>query len=188
MSQPDDLPPGRVASRRVYDGRVINLDVDTVRFPDGSIGELEIVRHPGASAIVPFLSDPMGEDPQVLLIRQYRYAAGEFIYEVPAGTLDEGESPEECARRELREETGCTAERVEHMYTIYTTPGFTDERIHLYMAVGLTRGESGREADEFMEVEAMPLSRALGMIERGEIKDAKSAVALLYAAGFRAGR
>ena len=188
MSQPDDLPPGRVATRRIYDGRAINLDVDTVRFPDGSIGELEIVRHPGASAIVPFLSEPAGEDPQVLLIRQYRYAAGEFIYEVPAGTLDEGESPDECARRELREETGCTAERVEHMYTIYTTPGFTDERIHLYMAVGLTRGEAGREADEFMEVEAMPLSRALGMIERGELKDAKSALALLYAAGFRAGR
>jgi|SRR4051812_10310870 ADP-ribose pyrophosphatase len=188
MSQPDDLPPGRVATRRIYDGRAINLDVDTVRFPDGSIGELEIVRHPGASAIVPFLSDPMGEDPQVLLIRQYRYAAGEFIYEVPAGTLDDGESPDECAVRELREETGCTAERVEHMYTILTTPGFTDERIHLYMAVGLTQGESGREADEFMEVEPMPMSRALAMIERGELKDAKSALALLYAAGFRSGR
>ena len=129
MSQPDDLPPGRVATRRVYDGRVISLDVDTVRFPDGSIGDLEIVRHPGASAVVPFLSDPAGEDPQVLLIRQYRYAAGEFIYEVPAGTLDAGETPLECARRELREETGCTAERVEHMYSIYTTPGFTDEQI-----------------------------------------------------------
>jgi ADP-ribose pyrophosphatase len=188
MSQPDDLPPGRVATRRVFTGRAINLDVDTVRFPDGSIGELEIVRHPGASAIVPFLSDPAGEDPQVLLIRQYRYAAGEYIYEVPAGTLDDGESPDECARRELREETGCTAERVEHMYTIYTTPGFTDERIHLYMAVGLTRGEAGREADEFMEVEAVSLSRALEMIERGELRDAKSALALLYAAGFRAGR
>lgn len=188
MSQPDVLPPGRVATRRVYDGRVINLDVDTVRFPDGSTGELEIVRHPGASAVVPFLSDPAGGDPQVLLIKQYRYAAGAFIYEVPAGRLDEGEAPLDCARRELREETGCTAERVEHMYTMYTTPGFTDERIHLFMAVGLTQGEAGREADEFLEVETMRLSEALAMIERGEIADSKTALALLYAAGFRARR
>ena len=188
MSQPDALPPGRVATRRVYNGRVINLDVDTVRFPDGSIGELEMVRHPGASAVVPFLSDPAGDDPQVLLIRQYRYAAEGFIYEVPAGRLDPGEAPVDCARRELREETGCTAERVEHMYTMYTTPGFTDEKIHLFMAVGVTRGEAQREADEFVEVETMSLSRALELIERGEIRDSKTALALLYAAGFRAGR
>ena len=188
MSQPDALPPGRVATRRVYNGRVINLDVDTVRFPDGSIGELEMVRHPGASAVVPFLSDPAGDDPQVLLIRQYRYAAEGFIYEVPAGRLDPGEAPVDCARRELKEETGCTAERVEHMYTMYTTPGFTDEKIHLFMAVGVTRGEAQREADEFVEVETMSLSRALELIERGEIRDSKTALALLYAAGFRAGR
>jgi ADP-ribose pyrophosphatase len=188
MSQPDVLPTGRVATRRVYNGHVINLDVDTVRFPDGSIGELEMVRHPGASAIVPFLTDPAGEDPQLLLIRQYRYAAEEYIYEVPAGRLDAGEAPVDCARRELREETGCTAERVEHMYTMYTTPGFTDEKIHLFMAVGLTRGEAQREADEFVEVVTMSLSEALGRIERGEIKDSKTALALLYAAGFRAGR
>lgn len=182
------ISPGRVSTRRVYDGRVINLDVDTVRFPDGSVGELEMVRHPGASAVVPFLSDPTGEDPQVLLIRQYRYAAEEFIYEVPAGRLDAGEDPLDCARRELREETGCTAERVEHMYTMYTTPGFTDEKIHLFMAVGLTHGDAGREADEFLELETLALSRALEMIERGEIKDSKTALALLFAAGFRAGR
>jgi ADP-ribose pyrophosphatase len=188
MSQAGSLPPGRVATRRVYVGRVINLDVDTVRFPDGSTGELEMVRHPGASAVVPFLSDPAGNDPQVLLIKQYRYAAGEFIYEVPAGRLDPGEAPLDCARRELREETGCTAERVEHMYTMYTTPGFTDEKIHLFMAVGLTQGEARREADEFVEIETMSLSRALELIERGEIKDSKTALALLYAAGFRAGR
>lgn len=188
MTTPSSLPPGRVSTRRVYHGRIIDLDVDTVRFPDGSIGELEIVRHPGASAVLPFLSDPAGDDPQVLLIRQYRYAVEEFIYEVPAGRLDAGEDPLDCARRELREETGCTAERVEHMYTMYTTPGFTDEKIHLFLAVGLTQGEAGREADEFLEVVPMPLSRALAMIERGEIKDSKTALALLYAAGFRAGR
>jgi ADP-ribose pyrophosphatase len=178
----------RVSTRRMYTGRIINLDIDTVRFPDGNIGELEMIRHPGASAVVPFLSDPAGDDPTVLLIRQYRYAAERYLYEVPAGRLDPGEAPEACARRELREETGCTAERVEHLFTMYTTPGFTDEKIHLFMAVGITRGENEREADEFIEVETMPLSRALGLVEQGEIQDAKTALALLYAAGFRAGR
>jgi ADP-ribose pyrophosphatase len=172
----------------VYTGRIVDLDVDTVRFPDGSTGELEIFHHPGASAVVPFLSDPAGADPQLLLIRQYRYAAGGWLYEIPAGTLDEGEDPAVCARRELEEETGCTAERVERLTTIHSTPGFCDERIHLFMAVGLTMGEHRRERDEFLEVERMSLSAALARIERGEITDAKSVVGLLYAAGFRAGR
>jgi len=178
----------RVSTRRVYTGRVISLDVDTVRFPNGTVGELEMIRHPGASAVVPFLSDPDGDDPQLLLIRQYRYAAERYLYEIPAGRLDPGEAPEDCARRELREETGCEAARVEHMFSMYTTPGFTDERIHLFLAVGLTRGENAREADEFIELETMPLSRALSLVERGEIQDAKTALGLLYAAGFRAGR
>jgi ADP-ribose pyrophosphatase len=182
------VPGAKLSSRRVYTGKVLNLDIDRVRFPDGSEGELEIIRHSGASAIVPFLSDPAGEDPQILLIRQYRYAAEDFLYEVPAGRLDAGEDPAACAIRELMEETGCTAQRVEHLYTMYTTPGFTDERIHVFMAVGLERGEHKREADEFMDVETMPLSRALSLIERGEIKDAKTALSILYAAGFRAGR
>ncbi len=178
----------RISTRRVYTGRVINLDVDTVRFPNGTVGDLEMIRHPGASAVVPFLSDPMGTDPQVLLIRQYRYAAEQYLYEVPAGRLDAGEAPEACARRELREETGCVAERVEHLFSMYTTPGFTDEKIHLFMAVGLTRGEVAREADEFIELETVSLAKALELVERGEIQDAKTALALLYAAGFRAGR
>jgi len=178
----------RVSTRRVYTGRVINLDVDTVRFPNGTVGELEMIRHSGASAVVPFLSDPARNDPQILLIRQYRYAAEQYLYEIPAGRLDPGEAPEHCARRELREETGCEAERVEYLFSMYTTPGFTDERIHLFMAVGLTRGENAREADEFIELETMPLSGALSLVERGEIQDAKTALGLLYAAGFRSGR
>jgi ADP-ribose pyrophosphatase len=173
---------------RVYSGRIVSLDVDEVTFPDGSRGQLEIFRHPGASAVVPFLSDPAGEDPQVLLIKQYRHAVGGWLYEIPAGRLDAGEDPADCARRELEEETGCTAERVERLTTIFTTPGFCDERIHLFLADGLTMGEHRREPDEFLEIERVPLSRALAMIEGGDIQDAKTIVGLLYAAGFRAGR
>jgi ADP-ribose pyrophosphatase len=182
------VEPGQVSSHRVHTGKIVHLDLDTVRFPDGSTGELEMFRHPGASAVVPFLSDPAGADPEVLLIRQYRYASGGYLYEIPAGRLDPGEDPADCARRELQEETGCTAHQVERLTTIFTTPGFCDEQIHLFMAVGLTRGEHAREKDEFLEVETLPLSRALAMVERGEIRDSKTVVGLLYAAGFRAGR
>ena len=178
----------QLSSRRVYTGRVINVDVDTVQFPNASTGELEMVRHPGASAVVPFLTDPNGDDPQILLIKQYRYAAGDFIYEIPAGKLDRGEDPRECARRELREETGCTAERIDHVYTFYTTPGFTDEVIHAYMASGLTRGAVEHETDEFMSVETVTLSHALELIKTGALKDAKTALSILFVAGFRLGK
>src|SRR5437762_10241384 len=101
----------QLATRRVYSGRVVRLDVDTIRFPDGSTGELEVIRHPGAAAVVPCLTDPKGSDPTILMIKQYRYAAGGPLWEIPAGTLDSGEAPDACARRELLEETGVTAER-----------------------------------------------------------------------------
>jgi len=176
--------PGKIIGTRGYTGKVISIDIDTVRFPDGSTGQLEMVRHPGASAIVPLLGD-LDDDPEVLLIRQYRYAADGYLYEIPAGRLDAGEEPLACAHRELKEETGYTASRVEHLFTMYTTPGFTDEKIHLFMATGLKAGEWKREADEFMELVPTKLSRALSMIEQGEIQDAKTALALLYTAGFR---
>lgn len=189
MSAPqkgDALEPGKISHRRIHTGRIITLDTDTVRFPDGSVGEMDMVHHPGASAIVPFLSDPKGDDPQILLLKQYRYAAGQYLYEIPAGRLDADEAPRDCAIRELREETGCTADRMEFLTTIFTTPGFSDERIHLFLAVGLTRGETAHEADEFMTVETVTLSHALRLIEKGEISDAKTGLGLLFAAGFRA--
>ena len=178
---------GKRSGRRVYTGRVLNLDVDVVEFPDGTLGELEIFRHPGASAVVPFLTDPRGEDPQILLIKQYRYAAGDYMYEIPAGRLDPGEDPAACAHRELREETGCSAASMEHLYTIYTTPGFTDEKIHIFLASDLTQGDAAREADEFLTVEPVKLSRALELVKSGELKDSKTAVGILYAAGFVSG-
>jgi ADP-ribose pyrophosphatase len=122
------------------------------------------------------------------MIRQYRYAADGYLYEIPAGRLNKGEDPRECAMRELKEETGCTAEQIERLFSFYTTPGFTDEKIHVFLATGLVPGETKHEADEFLDLEPMLLSRALDMVESGEIMDAKTALALLYAAGFRAGR
>jgi ADP-ribose pyrophosphatase len=179
---------GKLSSTRVYSGKVVSIDQDQVEFPDGSVGELEIFRHPGASAVVPFLSDPAGDDPQLLLIRQYRYAASGYLLEIPAGRLEHDESPETCAIRELREETGCSAERYERMTTIFPTPGFCDEQIHIFMATGLEQGETAHEFDEFVEPEPVALSEALAMIERGEIRDGKTIIGILFAAGFRAGR
>jgi ADP-ribose pyrophosphatase len=174
----------QLARRPVYTGRVVSLDVDTVRYPDGSTGELEVIRHPGAAAVLPFASDPRGADPTVLLIRQYRYAAGGPLLEIPAGRLGPGEDPAECARRELLEEVGVTAGRVEHLTTMWTTPGFTDERIHLYWAAELTAGAPAREPDEFIEVVPKPLSEALGLVRDGGICDGKTVAAILYMAGF----
>ena len=179
------VPEAQLATTELYRGRIISLNRDTVRFPDGSITtEFDIARHPGASAIVPFMSDPGGDNPQLLLLRQYRYAAGGYIYEIPAGRLDDGESATDCAARELKEETGCTAERLVPLTTMFTTPGFTDEVIHLFLATGLTHGESNREADEFVDIVIMSLSEALELIRTGEILDAKTALGILYAAGF----
>ncbi|HJQ66825.1 MAG TPA: NUDIX hydrolase [Gemmatimonadales bacterium] len=172
------------ATRRVYTGRVLNLDVDTVQFPDGSSGELEIIRHPGAAAVVPVLSDPNSTDPVLLLLRQFRYAAGGPLWEIPAGRLDHGEAPEACARRELREEAGVEAGRLERLTTIWTTPGFTDEAIHLFWAADLKSVAHAREPDEFIEVVPKPMTEVLSLIRDGEIRDGKTVVAILYMAGF----
>jgi len=174
----------QLARRRIYTGRVVHLDVDSVQYPDGSKGEMEMLRHPGAAAVIPFASDPNGADPAVLLIRQYRYATGGPLFEIPAGRLDAGEAPEQCARRELKEEVGVTAGRLERLTTIWTTPGFTDERIHLFWAADLAAGAHAREPDEFIEVVPKPLSEVLAMVRSGDICDGKTVVAILYMAGF----
>lgn len=155
-----------------------------MRFPDGSEGELEIIRHSGAAAVVPLASAPAGADPVVLMLRQYRYAAGGPLWEIPAGRLDPGEAPEACARRELREEAGIEAGRLERLTTIWTTPGFTDEAIHLFLATDLKAVEHAREPDEFIEVVPRPLSMVLAGIRDGDIRDGKTVSAILYMAGF----
>jgi ADP-ribose pyrophosphatase len=150
---------------------------EEVPLPNGKTATLDLIRHPGASAVVPF-SDPE----HVLLIRQYRYAAGGTIYEVPAGKLEPGEAPETCALRELEEETGQRAGRIEPLGSILTTPGFTDERIHLFAAFDLESVPTRLDEDEIIEVVPMPFSEALGLIWSGQLPDAKSALALIHAA------
>ena len=159
-----------------YRGRSISVFREEVTLPNGRTTTLDVVRHPGASAVVPFESER-----DVLLIRQFRHAAGGTIWEVPAGKLD-GEAPEICAARELEEEAGRRAGRLEHLGTIWTTPGFTDERIHLFAGFDLEPVAQRHEDSEVIEVVRMPLERALDLVWSGEIDDAKSALALVYAA------
>jgi ADP-ribose pyrophosphatase len=174
----------RLSTTRQYSGRRINVDLDSVRFPDGSTGTLEMVRHPGASAVVPLLDRLGTADPRVILIRQYRYAALDYLWEIPAGTLEPGESPEHCARRELKEEAGVEATELRHLISIFTTPGFTDERIHLYCATGLTRVPATPEHDEFLETHELRWSDIGAMIREGRIQDGKTLTALLYLQSF----
>ncbi len=172
-----------LATRRIYTGRIISLDIDTVQFPNGNVGELEMIRHPGASAVLPFLDPVDAPDPRVLLIRQYRHATGDYLWEIPAGRRDGGEAPEETARRELREETGYLAEHWQRLTSTWTTPGFTDESIHLFLATGLTPGESALEADEVLAVHELQWSVVLEMVQNGTIGDTKSLNAILFVQG-----
>jgi ADP-ribose pyrophosphatase len=171
---------GWLESRVVHDGRVVHLSVDRVRFPDGSVGELELIRHRGASAVVPILGGDNTTDPTIVLVRQYRYAAGGFVYEIPAGIPSEEESWEDCARRELEEETGYVAGELHPLTSFFTTPGFTDEVIHLFAATGLSPGTVSRDKDEFIEVVELPLSRVLDLARTGEMRDGKSLVGILF--------
>lgn len=168
----------------MFRGRVLDLNVEHVRFPDGSEGQLEIVRHRGAAASLPVYRAgewPGGPEPAVVLIRQHRHATGGYLWELPAGKLDDGEAPEDCATRELEEETGIRAAELTPLSVIWTTPGFTDERIHLFLATGLERGRESLEAHEFIECHEMPLREAVQRVESGEIDDAKTMIALLLA-------
>lgn len=184
----EEHKPGLIERKPIHKGRIVDLSMDTVRFPNGKAGQLEMIRHSGASAVLPVLSDLEADDPQILLIRQYRYAAGGYMLEVPAGRPDrEGEDWEVCARRELEEETGLIADNLIALTTIFTTPGFTDEKIHLFVATGLTTGKTALDEDEFLDTVTMPMSEALEKVRAGEITDGKTICTLLYAAGFLMG-
>src|SRR5262245_53087109 len=169
---------GRVIARRVlWQGSVGSFGLDTVVLPGGQRTELALLQHPGAAAVVPFL-----DRERIVLLRQFRHAAGGTIWEVPAGKLDAGEDPAACAARELAEETGYRAGRIERVGAVLTTPGFSDERIHLFCAYELSAGDTAHEHHEVIRTEVVPLARALAMIDAGEISDGKTIAALFLAA------
>ncbi len=166
-------------ARQIYSGRIVDLWVERVTLPNGTTVDLELMHHPGASAVA-----AIDEANRVVLLRQYRHAAGGYLWELPAGVLDSpAELPERCAARELREEAGLDARELRHLGTIFTTPGFCDERIHLFLARGLTDTGHGHEPDEVIaEIARRPLPEALAMIRRGEIVDGKTIAGLHLAA------
>lgn len=170
----------------MYGGRVLDVHLDRVRFPDGSLGELEIIRHPGAAAVLPVYrpGEWEGTGHGVVLLRQYRYAAGGVVWEVPAGKLESEELPEVCARRELEEEAGLRAGKLRHLTRIYTTPGFTDETIDLFLALDLRPGRVDHDASEFIERRALSLVEALELAREGAITDSKTLCTLFFAALF----
>lgn len=172
MSETDE---GTRETGPVTRARSIDVTTEIVDLPNGRRVEFDLVRHPGAAAVVPFL-----DDGRVLLIRQFRFATGGEILEVPAGKLDPGEAPEVCAARELEEETGYRAGRLERLGSIWTTPGFCDEIIHLYAAFDLEPAEQRLEPDEIIELVPTPLEEALDALS-GPVVDGKTATALLLA-------
>jgi ADP-ribose pyrophosphatase len=166
-----------LSTEKIYDGRIIKVAVHQVNLPNGEQAKREIVQHPGAVAIVAM--DAKGD---VLLVRQFRLAAGRVLSEIPAGTLNVGEDPHECAVRELQEETGYKPNKLESLGGIYVAPGYTTEYIHLYLATDLVESKLAEDEDEFLQVDHVPFKEVLAMIERGEIVDAKSNVSLLRVA------
>jgi ADP-ribose pyrophosphatase len=176
MDSPAEQTPEVVSSEEVYRGRVIDLVIDTVREGE-TVYRREVVRHPGGASVVAVF-----EDETVALVRQYRHPPARFVLELPAGRLEEGESPAECAARELAEEVGVSAALVEPLSEFYTTPGFCSERLWVFLATGLVESAQRLEEDEIVEVVRLPLVRALRMIDAGEIDDAKTIIGLTLAA------
>jgi len=167
-------------SRRIYEGKIINLRVDDVELANGQRARIEVVEHGGGVAIIASPSEG-----KVVLVRQYRHSTGRAVWEVPAGKIDRGEDPAACAMRELEEETGYRCERVRKLWTFFTSPGFCNELLHLFVAENLTPGVSRPEHDEVLEVKELDVTAACAMIERDELPDAKTQIALGWLAAAR---
>lgn len=159
--------------KKIYQGKIIDLSVETVTLPNGATAELELIAHPGASAVV-----PLKDDQTVVMVRQYRYAVGGYIYEIPAGKLYPGEDPRDCAMREVEEEIGYKVGTLEPLLSFFTTPGFTDEIIHIFIGKDLTPGTQDLGEDEVIEIIEMPLAKTIELINDGTIKDGKTIIGL----------
>ncbi|WP_303105091.1 NUDIX domain-containing protein [uncultured Mitsuokella sp.] len=171
----EDLIETKIASEDVFDGVLLHVKKDTVKLPNGRTATREWIKHPGASSVIPVFPDG-----SIILVRQYRYPIDQVTLEVPAGKLDlPDEDPRFCAERELSEETGYKADKIEKLTTIATTVGFSNEHIHLYVATGLTPGKQHTDEDEFINVVKVPMKEALEMVRDGRIIDAKSVVSIL---------
>jgi ADP-ribose pyrophosphatase len=160
----------------IWHGRVFDFNVEETILPNGKNTITEVRRHPGSSAIVPLF-----EKESVILIREYRPAIRDFLWEIPAGTMLPGEEPLECAKRELREECGFVGKKFEKLGDILIAPGYSDERIYLFMAADLIPCEQNLDEDELLTTHVFPFGQAMGMIERGEIQDAMTIVGLTMA-------
>ena len=158
----------------IYQGQVVNLKVKEVELPDGQISTREVVEHNGGAVVIPY------HQGQVILIKQFRKAAEEVLYELPAGMLEEDEEPSNCAQRELEEETGYRAASLEKVSQFYTSPGFTSEELHLYLATDLTEYEQQMDEHEFVEVEEIPIEKIEKKLASGQFKDAKTIIGLQY--------
>lgn len=165
------------STKRVYDGYLVKLDLHDVRLPDGNASKREVIKHPGAVALV-----AVDDNNKILMVRQFRIAAGKVMLEIPAGTLEPGEPPSECAARELQEETGYKPTQLESLGGIYAAPGYTTEFIHLFYASGLVESSLDQDSDEFIEMERISLTDALHMIDSGEIDDSKTVNGILRVA------
>ena len=173
-----DYTEKQLRSELIFDGKVLHLYRDDILLPDGKTGYREYCKHVGAVCIV-----PLTDDGCVISVRQYRYAHRKMVLEIPAGKLDApDEDPTAAALRELREETGATCKQLTYLGPLYTTPALIDEVIHMYMAEGLTFGETDFDEDEFIEVERIPLDELVERICRGEVPDSKTQAAVLRAA------
>lgn len=162
-------------TENIYKGKIISVQLDQVELPDGSKSVREIVKHPGAVAIVPFTKDG-----KMVVVRQFRKPLEKEIYEIPAGKLEQGEDPETCALRELEEETGYTPRKINFITSFYTSPGFANELLYLYEAEDLEEGKAHPDADEFVEMSEISLDEGLELMKNEQIHDAKTAFALIY--------
>ena len=168
-----DLTERNIATKRIFDGQMISLRVDTVTLPNGGTATREVIEHPGAVAVV-----ALTEAGELLMVRQYRYPIGDVLLEIPAGQRDRGETPLVCARRELEEETGYRAQKWQLLFSYYSAPGFTDELLYMLLATDLEPGEPHTDEEEFIEVVKVPLAEAVRMAERGEIRDSKTLIGI----------
>jgi ADP-ribose pyrophosphatase len=166
----------QISSKTVYKGYIVNVRSDTAELHNGAIVLREVVEHPGGVAIV-----PVNNEGQVLTVRQFRYPMGESLLEIPAGKLEYGEDPLDCAVRELSEETGCTAGKMTYLGPIYPSPGFSREILHIFLATELIGGEMHLDENEFLSVETHTFEALSGMIMAGELRDAKSIAGILKA-------